>query len=324
MTESETPLNASFSCDDPEVFREVLRSIGPCELELLRGGAFQAKMNLARLFQIDMGVVYTKDCRVTIASQPNISLNFPISGQFSSRQYARRETYCPGNCLIAHPERPLDLTIDDSSSILVCTFDISMLDSYALKYKGNDHAPLGNDLYSRFSIETHKGAFFYRYLNFIWSELNQAATFLQSPLATKEIEDSLLALFIASVDDDIDDDRDRKPLYLRRAEEYIAANLAEPLSVADIAASAGISVPTLTRAFRRYNEIGPKAFLRQRRLERAQQALLAGQPFDTTVVEIAMRYGFFQLSHFADNYRKAFGELPSETLRRSTSLAKRR
>ena len=324
MTESVSSMKGSFSCDAPEAFREVLRSLGPCELELLRDGTFQAELNVARLFQVDMGVIDTKNCQVTMASQPNISLNFPVRGRLTSRQDARRETYCSGNCLIAHPGRPLDLTIDEPSSILVCTFDISMLDSYALKYKGNDHAPLCNDMYSRFSIETHKGAFFYRYLNFIWSELNQAATLLQSPLATKEIEDSLLALFIASVDDDTDDDRDRKPLYLRRAEEYIAANLAEPLSVADIAASAGISVPTLTRAFRRYHEIGPKAFLRQRRLERAQQALLAAQPCDTTVVEIAMRYGFFQLSHFADNYRKAFGELPSETLRRSTSLAKRR
>ena len=316
MTEIEIPTKASFSCDDPEALREVLRSLGPCELELLRDGTFQAELNLARLTQVDMGVIYTENCHVTIASQPNISLNFPISGQFTCGQLTRRETYVPGNCLIAHPGRPLDLTIDEPSSILVCTFDLSLLDSYVLKYNGNDHDPLCNDRYSRFSIETHKGAFFYRYLNFIWSELNQAATFLQSPLATKEIEDSLLALFIASVDDDSDDDRDRKPLYLRRAEEYIAANLAEPVSVADIAASAGISVPTLTRAFKRYHEIGPKAFLRQRRLERAQQELLAAQPLETTVVEIAMRYGFFQLSHFADNYRKAFGELPSETLRR--------
>ena len=324
MTESTVPMKASISCDDPDEFRDFLRTVSPCDAKPLRSGSFKAELNMARLPRIGMGVVRTLNCHVTATTQPNISLNFPIRGQFTGRQNARRGSYFSGNCLIAHPGSPLDLRIADPSTILVCNFDKTMLESYALKYNGNDHVPQFGDMCSRFSIETRNGAFFYRYLNFIWSELNQAATFLQSSLATTEIEDSLLALFIASVGDDIDDARDIKPLYLRRAEEYIAAHLTEPLSLADIATSAGISAPTLTRAFRRHHNVGPKAFSRQRRLERVQQELLATSPLETTVAEVAMRYGFYQLSHFAQHYCKAFGELPSETLRRSTGLAKRR
>ena len=45
-------------------------------------------------------------------------------------------------------------------------------------------------------------------------------------------------------------------------------------------------------------------------------ALLAVDSGSTTVTQIALRFGFIQLRGVAADYRKAFQELPSETLRR--------
>ena len=55
--------------------------------------------------------------------------------------------------------------------------------------------------------------------------------------------------------------------------------------------------------------------MKQRRLEAARGSLLAARREGGTVTEIAMQYGFFHLSQFAQDYRKSFGERPSETLR---------
>lgn len=58
------------------------------------------------------------------------------------------------------------------------------------------------------------------------------------------------------------------------------------------------------------------AFLKERRLEQAQRALLGADSESTTVTEIATRLGFYHLGQFSKDYRQAFQELPSETLRR--------
>jgi transcriptional regulator GlxA family with amidase domain len=57
-------------------------------------------------------------------------------------------------------------------------------------------------------------------------------------------------------------------------------------------------------------------FLKQRRLEAANRALLAAGPGETHVTDVALRYGFSQMGRFAVEYRRTFREPPSQTLRR--------
>jgi AraC-like DNA-binding protein len=73
---------------------------------------------------------------------------------------------------------------------------------------------------------------------------------------------------------------------------------------------------TLSKAFHQRHGTSPMRFLKQRRLQAVQRALLAADPGSTTVTDVAMRFGFFHLSQFAADYRQALQELPSETLRR--------
>jgi len=57
-------------------------------------------------------------------------------------------------------------------------------------------------------------------------------------------------------------------------------------------------------------------YVKQIRLDSAQRALLAAKAGTTTVTTVAMDHGFFQLGRFSADYRRAFGEMPSETLGR--------
>ena len=102
---------------------------------------------------------------------------------------------------------------------------------------------------------------------------------------------------------------------MRRAEEYLMANLANSISIADVAMVAGISARTLSREFRRHRGTTIKGFVRERRLEAANQALLTAEPGETNVTQVALDLGFDQLGRFSESYKKTFGELPSETLK---------
>jgi transcriptional regulator GlxA family with amidase domain len=83
-----------------------------------------------------------------------------------------------------------------------------------------------------------------------------------------------------------------------------------------VAAHAGLCVRALQQGFARHLETTPSGFLRQVRLGRVRDALLASDAEATTVATVASDWGFFSLGRFAAQYREAYGETPSQTLRR--------
>jgi transcriptional regulator GlxA family with amidase domain len=56
------------------------------------------------------------------------------------------------------------------------------------------------------------------------------------------------------------------------------------------------------------------------RLSRARRALLSADRKSTKVTEIATCFGFAELGRFSVEYRKAFGESPSQTLCRISQI----
>lgn len=110
------------------------------------------------------------------------------------------------------------------------------------------------------------------------------------------------------------DRRDAHPAALRRAIAYIEAHADADISAADIAAAANVTIRALQYAFRRRLCTTPIAHLRRVRLERARLGLLAADPADTTVSEIASRWGFGHLGRFAATYRGTYGRSPSTDL----------
>ncbi|MCU0893042.1 MAG: AraC family transcriptional regulator [Rhodospirillales bacterium] len=100
---------------------------------------------------------------------------------------------------------------------------------------------------------------------------------------------------------------------VRRVEEWIEAGFAEPVTVDHLARVAGISVRALQNACRRWRGCTPMELLRRRRLHAARQALLRAGP-GGTVTAVATGCGFFNFGRFAGDYRRQFGETPSQTL----------
>ncbi|RSM75577.1 AraC family transcriptional regulator [Amycolatopsis sp. WAC 01375] len=118
-------------------------------------------------------------------------------------------------------------------------------------------------------------------------------------------------------DDRIGDRRDAVPATVRRGIAFLEANPDLDLGVADIAHACRVSVRALQLAFRRYLDTTPMAYLRNVRLHQARTELRDADPGgDTTVTGVAAKWGFLDGSRFSAQYRAAFGESPSETLRK--------
>jgi AraC-like DNA-binding protein len=100
---------------------------------------------------------------------------------------------------------------------------------------------------------------------------------------------------------------------VKRAIDYMHANLDTPVTIADISLTAGVAGRTLFKHFRDARGVSPMQYLRNLRFEKVRQELLNSEA-EMNVTEIATRWGFGHLGRFAVEYRKRFGESPSETL----------
>jgi AraC-like DNA-binding protein len=104
------------------------------------------------------------------------------------------------------------------------------------------------------------------------------------------------------------------PRCVRMVEEYLVAHADQPLTPETLSLLAGVSVRSLYLGFQRYRGVSPMRLLHEVRLRRAHEDLLQASP-GTRVTDVALRWGLGHLGRFSQDYREAFGESPSETLR---------
>lgn len=102
------------------------------------------------------------------------------------------------------------------------------------------------------------------------------------------------------------------PWVVRRAEEYMATHVGDPITMSDLITVCGTSRRAIYYAFKSCREYTPLQFLASRRLEIARERLV--QEHDSTVTQISLECGFSNHGRFAKAYRSRFGETPSETL----------
>lgn len=108
-----------------------------------------------------------------------------------------------------------------------------------------------------------------------------------------------------------------RQLVVAQARAYMEAHIDEPITVADLCIELGVSRRTLQYSFQDVLNLNPVKFLRAIRLNAVRRALKSADANGReTVADIAARWGFWHLSHFAAEYKAMFDELPSETLKR--------
>ncbi|MGL6278217.1 MAG: helix-turn-helix transcriptional regulator [Gaiella sp.] len=96
--------------------------------------------------------------------------------------------------------------------------------------------------------------------------------------------------------------------HLLRARDLADRRYAEPLTVTDLAAAAGLSRAYFSERFRRAFGVSPHAYLLTRRLERAAALL---RTTDRQVVEICFAVGLRSVGSFTTSFTRTFGMSPA-------------
>jgi AraC-like DNA-binding protein len=107
--------------------------------------------------------------------------------------------------------------------------------------------------------------------------------------------------------------------HLLRAKDLADARYAEPLTVRDLAAAAGLSPAHFSRAFTALYGQPPHRYLLTRRLERAAALL---RTTDWSITDICFAVGLSSVGSFGVSFRRVHGVSPGE-YRRSFPPAQR-
>jgi transcriptional regulator GlxA family with amidase domain len=91
------------------------------------------------------------------------------------------------------------------------------------------------------------------------------------------------------------------------------------MSIEALAVVANASARSVFQAFKEFRGYSPMNFLKRERLRHARE-MLAKPASDESVTNVTFACGFGNMGRFANDYQKAFGEMPSETLNRSRGV----
>ncbi|VFS22637.1 AraC family transcriptional regulator [Enterobacter cancerogenus] len=99
------------------------------------------------------------------------------------------------------------------------------------------------------------------------------------------------------------------PFVLRNVVAFIEENLAQPLTLADLASQAALSEYHFARMFRQSMGQAPHQYVMHRRMEKAKALI---QHTAMPLTDIAMACGFNSASHFSNRFRSVLGVTPSQ------------
>lgn len=195
-----------------------------------------------------------------------------------------------------------------------------LLDRHCVQHLGHElRQPISFEL--GMNLAEGGGKDWLRLVAFLVDELNQHDNaFLGSPLVSAQMVEIMVTRLLLCQPNNYRDVLMRPappiaPYCVKRVEEYIAAHADQPITIIELANYADVSTRALYSGFRNFRNTSPMAYLKSIRLQRAHEDLLRAGHGDK-VTTIAMRWGLTHLGNFSADYKRRFGEQPSDTLRR--------
>jgi AraC-like DNA-binding protein len=247
------------------------------------------------------------------------ALQFPLSGTHRFKYGNETVDLSSSQASVASATRPLQLHFGENFSQLILKVGRASLEAHLEALTGvGVRRPI--EFATRMEMNHGSGATLFRLIRFMANELNGSDSLIQAPLALTNLEDTVLTVMLIGLPHNYwarfqDDSPEAAPRQVRLVEKYIEAHAQDPLTVGDLAEVAGASARSLYRAFRRHRGYSPMAFLKSVRLDRARKMLMnAGD--DATVTQVALDLGYHHFGRFSVEYRRRFGERPSQTLRK--------
>lgn len=256
---------------------------------------------------------YGADVEVEFPEAGFFRQQFALKGAADIRIGGARREIGAGNFCVVPADATLRIGFRPGFEQLVLRVDEGFLNSKLAALTGH-HRPV------RFEPRNHPGGpamdRLRRLLGHFISELERKEPLTAIELT--EFEQMVAVSFLCANPREIEDLGD--PLAagqerLRRVEDYIQAHWNEPLSLEALSAATDISARSILHHFRKWRGKTPMNYVKEVRLQQARKLLLESPHL--TVTDIALACGFGNLGHFAVDYRRYWGERPSQTGRRA-------
>ncbi len=170
-------------------------------------------------------------------------------------------------------------------------------------------------------LTTAAGRSLLRSVQFLAGELDRDQGLADLPMAREQLEGYVMTSLLHAGRHQYSDllsgaENKRRLGRLAPVIAYIEENADTEITPEVLARVGCVSVRTLHAAFAEQLGESPMAYVRRIRLSRVRAELLRSDPERVRVTDVAIRWGFFHQSRFAQQYRDEFNELPSVTLRR--------
>ncbi|MGE3286097.1 MAG: AraC family transcriptional regulator [Pseudonocardia sp.] len=305
--------------------RMVGKVLSPGNLELAEGAepGFAASLYGVRLrdvsmLYLDLHVAVTLDIP---ALGPYVCVCMPTNGRVVCAGHGPTFEANTVRALVTSPDTPVVMRFDHDSPMLVIRIEAQPLAAHLTRLLGRS-LPYPLALDRQFDLASEAAMRWNTAVQLLHAEVYYGDSLVQRGQGLGTLEEflmsSLLLLQPSNYHEELVRPAGRRERgVVTKATDYIEAHLSERITLGMIARNVHMSVRSIQQAF--HDELGmsPVAYIRERRLTRARDELTDALPSDgVTVTSVAQRWGFGHLGSFSVEYRKRWGESPSETLRR--------
>jgi len=259
------------------------------------------------------------DLHVRINGEANANsyfVNFGVAGELRASRHGQYANLTQVEATVFNPGDTQELTpTKRGSGLLGLRLDAQMVQDELSGLIGHPvESPTRFDL--RLDLSRPKARAVGMLVTTLVDQLDSGDPIFGSPRVQRNLVRPLVtALLLAhrhSLTDELDHEQKLPPpRVVRKALDYIDANLADRFTLGDLASASGCSARTIGSMFVREFGVTPMAYVRNARLDRIRSDLRTS---DEGVGTVAYRWGITHLGRFAADYQARFYERPSDTV----------
>lgn len=311
---------AKWTFQDVDELEQGLKFLGSRPTQLTCG---KLQANLTLLRHQDLQITFA-NCQQSLrvwGLKPVGTLRFYITPAITYRSPCSHGFFvCPNTIFGFDATRETNIVLPENHQGIVISIAQNVFESYA-NLMGRfdlDHQFLKQNLVR---VKPEAIAPLKQYLQQIHHLINQNPTFFRQEVTQTSFLQTFIPLLISSLESTCTEPKTistaQRIKLLKQVEEHGMTNLHHPVTLRELCQAIGCRERMLFYRFQELFGMGPIAYLKFLRLNQVYKALKVAEPDSCTVIDVATTYGFWSMNHFSRDYKRMFGELPSETLKRT-------
>ena len=296
-----------------EAYSEVTLQLGQVARKQLR-----MEVAMRKLPNITLGSLQISASTVSSAHYPLVAVCLPIGGQIRITTHTGSANVSDRSGVVVSPGCPVVVDyLTDDCHMETLLFEQSEVEAELSKMLGQ---PIARPLRFELPLSCTPNSSFHRALDLLHGELTDDFGLAEHPAMSAQLGRLVITgLLLTQPNTYTEELTQPSPppgtRAIRNALALIEDRPADIVTVGDIASAVGLSVRALDDGFRRHIGMPPMTHLRNVRMARAHDELIAAHPDSTSATIVARKWGFGHYGRFAAKYQERYGRKPSESLR---------